>query len=131
MIALRQILARLQSQPTGCMAVLRVDLRDGTVLESCGDGAITTATAAARVLRELAAPEHVIHPRTAAPAADAPQEVIVLGEDATYVCERLSHPPHHAIAVICRNPFAGSQNLGLIVALLHDEMTAKLLELAR
>jgi hypothetical protein len=123
MIALRDLLARMQSQATGCLAVLRIDLRDGSVVDSCpegtaiesyGDGA--AAGAVGRIMRDLAAPEHAILPRIPAPSgAGVPQEVILLSDDHTYACGRLVDPPHHAVAAICR----GTENLGLIVSLLH------------
>jgi hypothetical protein len=123
MIALRDLLARMQSQATGCVAVLRIDLRDGSVVDACpegtaidsfGDGA--AAVAVGRIMRDLAAPEHAILPRLPAMSgAGMPQEVILLSDDHTYVCGRLVDAPHHAVAAICR----GTQNLGLIVSLLH------------
>ena len=115
MIASREILTRMQSQATGCVAVLLVDLRDGTVIESCGDDPATNPGTVANVMRELAAPRHAI-----LPGAGEPQEVILLADDCTYVCGRLPEPPHHAVAAICR----GTQNLGLILAQLHHEIGA-------
>ncbi len=117
MIALRELLTRMQSQPTGCVAVLRIDLRDGTVLERCGDDETTAAGAVGRIMSDLAAPQHVILPRIPAPSgAGVPREVILLSDDHTYVCGRLADPPHHAVAAICRS----TQSLGLIAGLLRD-----------
>ncbi len=113
MIKLRDLLTRMQSQATGCVAVLRIDLRDGTVMECCGDATTTSAGAVARVMRDLAAQQHVIPPD-----AGRPQEVILLSDDRAYVCGRLADPAHHAIAAICRS----TQNLGLIISVLHSSM---------
>jgi hypothetical protein len=112
MIALPDLLTRMQSQSTGCVAVLVVDLRDGAVMDSCGDSAATTA-GVGRIMRDLAAPQQAI-----LPGAGMPQEVILLSDDCAYVCGRLVNPPHHAVAAICRS----TQNLGLIVALLRHEI---------
>lgn len=118
MIDLRELLTRMQNQATGCVAVLRLDLRDGVVMDSCGDSAATTV-AVGRILRDLTAPQHAI-----LPGAGMPQEVIVLSDDCTYVCGRLLDPPHHAVAAICRS----TQNLGLIVALLRHEIEPEEIE---
>jgi hypothetical protein len=120
MIALPDLLTSMQSQATGCVAVLLVDLRDGAVMDSCGDDTATTA-GMGRILRDLvecvavaiAAPQQAM-----LPGAGMPQEVIVLSDDRTYVCGRLVDPPHHAVAAICRS----TQNLGMIVALLRHEI---------
>lgn len=117
MVALRDLLTRMQNQATGCVAVLRIDLRDGTVIEWCGDDATTAIGAVGRIMRDLAAPQHVILPRIPAPSgAGVPQEVILLSDDHTYVCGRLVDPPHHAVSALCRS----TQSLGLIVGLLRD-----------
>lgn len=109
MIALRDFLTRMKSEATGCVAVLRIDLRDGTVTECSGDMPATAAGALGRIMRDLAAPQHAILPGA------MPQEVIVLSGNCTYVCGRLANSPHHAVAAICR-----STNLGLIISLLHE-----------
>jgi hypothetical protein len=118
MIALPDLLSRMQSQAPGCVAVLLVDLRDGAVMDSCGDDAATTA-GLGRILRDLAAPQQTI-----LPGAGMPQEVILLSDDCTYVCGRLVDPPHHAVAAICRS----TQNLGMIVALLRHQIEPEEIE---
>ncbi len=112
MIALRDFLTRMQSQDTGCEAVLRIDLRDGAVIECCGDATTASAGAVGRVMRDLAAPQHVLPS-----GAEMPQELILLSDDRVYVCGRLADPAHHAIAAICR-----TQNLGLILSVLHGSL---------
>ena len=113
MITLREFLTRMQSQATGCVAVLRIDLRDGTVIECCGDATTTAAGIVGRVMRDLAVPQRAI-----LAGGGMPQEVILLSDDHAYVCGRLADPTHHAIAVICRS----TQNLGLIISLLHESL---------
>jgi hypothetical protein len=120
MITLSDLLTRLQSQATGCIAVLLVDLRDGTVAESCGDDA--SAGTVARVMRDLVAPQHVILPQIpVAAGAGVPNETIVVSDNHTFVCRRLEDPPHHAVTTICR----GTRSLGLVVGLLHDALVPK------
>jgi hypothetical protein len=130
MIALPDLLTRMQSHTTGCVAVLLVDLRDGAVMDSCGDDAPTTAGLGGimrRIMRDLvdcvavaiAAPQQAI-----LPGAGMPQEVILLSDDCTYVCGRLVDPPHHAVAAICRS----TQNVGMIVALLRHEIEPEKIE---
>ena len=117
MIVIADLLARMRSQPTGCVAVLLVDLRDGTIAESCGDETPATADTVARVMGELLAPQHVILPRIPAPAGGGvTKEAILVSNDHTFVCRRLDDPPHHAVTAICR----GTRSLGLIVGLLND-----------
>lgn len=119
MIMLRELLTRMQSQATGCVAILLVDLRHGTVMESCGDVATADAAGLGPILRDLVEPEHVILPRIPAPSGGGvPRELVLLSDDCTYVCRRLADPPHHAVAAICR----GTQALGLTVALLRSEI---------
>jgi hypothetical protein len=121
-IVLRDLLARMQSQAPDCVALLLVDLRDGTVTESCGDDAAQRAAAVARVVRDLVAPQYVVLPRIPEPAgAGATDEAILLSGDRTYVCQRLDDPPHHALTAICR----GTRSLGLVVGLLRTRIVAE------
>ena len=113
MIAIRDFLTRMQSQDTGCEAVLRIDLRDGTVIECCGDATTTAAVALGRVMCDLAAPW-----QTMLPGTGMPQEVILLADDCAYVCGRLADSPHQAVAAFCR----GTKNLGLIISTFHDSL---------
>lgn len=117
MIAIRDLLARMRAQPTGCVAVLLVDLRDGSIAESCGEDATASADAVAQVMRDLLAPQHLILPRIPAPeGAGLTKEAILVSNDHTYVCRRVDDPPHHAVTAICR----GTRSLGLVVGLLKD-----------
>lgn len=117
--SLRDLLKRMQSQATGCVAVLLLDLRDGTVMESCGDEETTSAGGVAGVMRDLFTPQHVFLPRIPAPGGErVAKEVILLSDEATYVCRRLESRPHHAVTAICRN----MRNLGLVVSVLHEEI---------
>jgi hypothetical protein len=109
MIALRDFLTHMQSQDIGCKAVLLLDLRNGSVIESCGDD--DTGGSMGPVMRDLTAQRHAI----LSGAGDA-QEVIVVSGDHTYVCGRLVDPPHHAIAAI----FGSTQHLGLILGLFRN-----------
>jgi len=96
-MSLRDLLARM---PTDCVALLRVDLREGAVTESCGDD--VSAGTVARVMRELVAPQH--------------EETILLSDDRTFVSRRFD--AQHAITAICR----GTRSLGLVVSLLREEL---------
>lgn len=121
MIPIRDLLARLQSQATGCIAVLLVDLRDGSIAESCGDETRSAGTVA-RVLCDLLAPQHVILPRIPPPdGAGVTNEAILVSDDHTFVCRRLNDPPHHAVTAICR----GTRSLGLTVGLMHDAIVPR------
>ena len=121
MIPIRDLLARLQGQTTGCIGVVLVDLRDGSIAEACGDET-TRAGDVARVMCDLLAPQHVVLPRVPEPAgAGVTHEAILVSDDHTFVCRRLSDPPHHAITAICR----GTRSLGLMVGLMHDAVLSK------
>jgi len=74
---LPDLLARLQSQAIDCVTLLLIDLREGALIESCGD--VADAGTVTRVMRELVAPRH--------------EETILLSDDFTYVCQRLADPP--------------------------------------
>lgn len=109
----------MQSQASGCEAVLLVDLHAGTIAESCGDDT-ARHDAVARVIRELATPQQVILPRLHA-SATAADEAIVISDDHTFVCRRLPDRPHHALAAICR----GTRSLGLMVSLLNEAAASR------
>lgn len=112
MTNLRTLLTRMQSEATGCLAVLTVRLTDGIVLDACGDA----IDGVALVLRELFAEDDALQ-MLAPGGGGAPHDCIVLANDRTYVCERLCESPDLALAAICRN----DGNLGLVVGLLHAE----------
>lgn len=118
MLLLSELFARMQSEATGCVAVLTVHLQNGALLESCGEDPATGLDAVAGTVRELFAPRHAALPQILAPAgADPLHELIALAGDRAYVCQRLADPPHVAVVAVCRD----ARNLGLVVGLLHQE----------
>lgn len=119
MIVLRDLFSRMQSDATGCLAVVAVSLTDGTVVDSCGDDAIDVGPLAS-VVRELFSRDHAALQTLATDRGGAQREWIILADERTYVCHRSAERPHLALALVCRN----ERNLGLAVGLLRKEIAA-------